>query len=1387
MKSFTRKIYCFLAVATLVLSAGISTAQTVYNNPSGTFTIACAANKFYDVGGVGGNYNTNNLNQVTTFCAPGGQCLRVVFYDVNTESGYDFLYIYNGPTTASPLLGTYTGNTIPPVFYSAVGGCLTFKFTSDASFNGYRGFAADVTCGCAPALTAPIPDCVNKTCLTTVVNFNSGNTGSGSINDLSNNTLKGCLTTGEINTAWYYVDVLTSGDFRMFIYPNPSTKDYDFAVWKLTCGCPSGAPIRCSYSAPGGTTGISTAMNWQSSNPNEASEDNVTGDNWVGDLPVVAGDRLVIVIGDYTNSGASSAIVSIAGTATYGCLSTIFSATATSTNILCNGQCTGTGAVTPSCGSSPYTYAWNSSPAQNTQTATGLCAGTYTVLVTDATTATATATVTITQPPVLTAAATATTSCNGATATASAGGGSPGYAYAWSPSGGNAATATGLSSGNYTVTITDLKGCAKTATVAITQPPILTSTVSSTNPNCNGGTGSATITAGGGTPSYTYAWSPSGGNSSAATGLSAGNYTVTLFDASSCTKTSVVSITPPAVLTATATAANPNCNGGTGNASVTAGGGTPSYTYAWNPSGGNSSAATGLSAGNYTVMITDSKSCTKTATVSITQPPVLTAAATATTSCNGATATATAGGGNPAYTYAWSPSGGNAATATGLASGNYTVTIADAAGCTKTATVNITQPPVLTSTVSSTNPNCSGGTGNAAITAGGGNPAYTYAWSPSGGNSSAATGLSAGNYTVTLSDASGCTKTSIVSITQPAVLTSTVSSTNPNCNGGTGNASVTAGGGTPSYTYAWSPSGGNSSAATGLSAGNYTITLSDANGCTKTNSVSITQPAVLTSTISATNPNCNGGTGNAAITAGGGNPAYTYAWSPSGGNSSAATGLSAGNYSVTLSDASGCTKTATVSLTQPAALTATVSSTGATCGSSNGSATVIAGGGTGGYIYFWNPTGQTGTTATGLGAGSYTVTITDANGCTQTQTANVLNTNGPNATMSQTNLLCNGQCTGTSSATATGGTSPYTYSWSNGQTTFNATALCAANYTVIVTDATGCTTNQIVSIAQPPVLSATITSTGATCGSNNGSATVTANGGTGSYSYLWNPSGQTTSAATALGSGSYSVLVTDANGCTQTKTVTVTSMNTFSVSVSSTQTGCTVNNGTATANPTNGTAPYTYLWNPSGQTTSVATALGSGSYTVIVTDANGCTQTQAVSVTQISGSTAVATATTFSITQGDNTQLNATGGGTYSWSPVTGLSCTTCSSPTASPTTTTNYCVFVTDGNGCTDSACVTIHVEIPCEEIFIPNAFSPNGDGHNELECIRGSCIQTLSFTIFDRWGEKVFTTIDQNSCWDGTYKGKPEDTAVFVYYLEATFTNGEKINRKGNISLIR
>ncbi len=289
---------------------------------------------------------------------------------------------------------------------------------------------------------------------------------------------------------------------------------------------------------------------------------------------------------------------------------------------------------------------------------------------------------------------------------------------------------------------------------------------------------------------------------------------------------------------------------------------------------------------------------------------------------------------------------------------------------------------------------------------------------------------------------------------------------------------------------------------------------------------------------------------------------------------------------------------------------------------------------------------------------------------------------------------------------------------------------------------------------------------------NGSSITLTATGG---GSYLWN-TGDTSNAiiVNPTTDTTYYVTVTDICGIA-TDSVIVSVNPVPSANAGSDTAMCTGTSITLTAS-----GGGNYSWS-TGETTAVVAVAAAGTYSVIVS-IGSCSDTASVTLTVNPNPTAGAASDT-TITQGQSAILTASGGGNYSW--TTGATTATIN---ISPSSTTAYCVTVTDTNSCTNTACVTVTVDLlDCGEIFVPTAFSPNSDGKNELECVLGDCIETFSFAIYDRWGEKVFITDNPKICWDGNYKGKPMNTATFVYYLEATLTNGIQKNQKGNISLIR
>jgi gliding motility-associated-like protein len=1218
-----------------------------------------------------------------------------------------------------------------------------------------------------------------------------------------------------------------------------------------TCGNANGS---ATVTAGGGTPGYT--YSWSPSGGNAATASGLVAGNYTCTITDANGCTHITPV-TINNSGGPTVTLSSSG------------------NISCNGGNNGTATVNATGGTGPYTYSW--SPSGGTSaTASGLTTGTYTCIVTDANGCVQSQTVTITQPTILSATISQSNlSCSGGSngsSTVVASGGTSAYSYSWSPSGGTAATASGLTAGSYTCTITDANGCVTTQSATITAPPALTVTPSQSNVSCNGSSsGSATVVVGGGTPSYSYSWAPSGGTAATENSLTSGNYTCTITDANGCITTQSFAITQPPVITATTSSSNATCGNSNGSATVTPSGGISPYSYSWTVTGGTAQTDSNLPAGTYTCIITDANGCglTSTVTVGTTAGPTVSVASQIPTSCNGgsnATATLSVTGGTGPFTYSWAPSGGNAITGTGLSAGTYTCTVTDANGCITTQQVTITQPTVVTGTTSSIDATCGNTNGSATANASGGTPGYTYSWSPSGGNAATAPSLGAGIYNCTVTDANGCSTVLTVGVNNiggpTVVLTSQVDNA---CNGGNnGSALVTASGGNPGYTYAWTPSGGTAASATSLSAGNYQCTVTDASGCIQTQTVTITEPPAITASITSIDATCGNNNGSSVVSASGGTGAFTYNWLPSGGTAATASGLSAGTYSCIITDANGCNYTAittinsigspvvtlqsqtnvscfggfngsatvnvtggngpytyswtsggtaatesglamgtytctitdanscvvtqTVSITQPVALTYTSTDVDATCGNNNGSATLNVSGGTGPYTYTWSPSGGNAASATNLSAGNYSCLIIDANGCSSITNDTILSLGGPTVTLqSQIDDACFNGTNGSATVNVTGGTPGYTYSWSSGGTAQTENNLGAGTYTCTVTDAGGCVQTQTVTITQPTSIAVTPSSTGAGCfGGTNGTATVVASGGTPGYTYSWTPSGGTGATANGLTAGNYTCTITDANGCTVTQPFAITQP-TAIVPAATSAPACGANNGTATASATGGTGPYTYSWAPSGGTNATVTGLASGTYTCTITDANGCTQTTTVAVTT-NPLPAIGVSPDVTILIGTSTDLTASGGVSYVWSPSTSLNCPTCQNTTANPSQTTVYCVQGTDANGCADTACMTVTVNTDCGELFIPTAFSPNDDHENDVLCIYGKqCIKEMDFIIYDRWGEKVYESTNPDDCWDGKYKGEMMNSGVFVYYLNATMLSGQQVVKKGNVTLVR
>ncbi|MBI4947338.1 MAG: gliding motility-associated C-terminal domain-containing protein [Bacteroidetes bacterium] len=407
-------------------------------------------------------------------------------------------------------------------------------------------------------------------------------------------------------------------------------------------------------------------------------------------------------------------------------------------------------------------------------------------------------------------------------------------------------------------------------------------------------------------------------------------------------------------------------------------------------------------------------------------------------------------------------------------------------------------------------------------------------------------------------------------------------------------------------------------------------------------------------------------------------------------------------------------------------------------------------------------------------SGNYTVslTVSNANGSDSiTKTIKVLSV--PAVAMTGNTTICSGN---TTRLKASGGTS---YKWNTGATTDSITITPSVTKKYFVTVSNGiCADNDSVLVTVNP--SSFLMAAKDTVICNGKTITLTASGAT---SYQWN-TGEITNAITVTPSATTTYTISAKNkGCNDTAIVVVT-VGAINILINGEANICSGKSTTLTASGGNN-----YLWSTGETANSIQVSPATKTTFSVTSSTASCTDTayftvnvQATVLPVISYSP-----DTMITSDGDSVQLETGSYPSLLWSPALGLSCTNCNNPVAKPSKTTTYCVQITYTNVCAETSCRTVYVDIPCGEIFIPTAFSPNNDGVNEIECVLGNCIATLHFSIYDRWGNKVFETTDPQTCWDGTYKGKLMNSSAFIYYMEATLTSGEKITKKGNISLIR
>ena len=1230
------------------------------------------------------------------------------------------------------------------------------------------------------------------------------------------------------------------------------------------------------------------------SGPNGFSQVNTATTSFTFNSATTAMSGLYSVTEKLNNCGSTPATVTVTVNA-----NPIITAS-TTTPVVCAGDSIHL-TSSPSSGTPGYSFSWSgpsgySATAQNPGrlNVTTAMAGVYTVTVTDSKTCTATASttsITVNQTPSITAGTTTPEVCSGdaINLTSTPSGGTPAYTYVWSgPSGYNANTqnpgrlnVTTAMAGVYNVTLTDSKGCtatASTSNITVNAKPTVTAGTT-TSTVCAGDSIHLTSTPSGGTPGYTYLWSGPASYSATAqnpvrlnvTTAMGGIYNLTLTDSKGCTataSTSSITVNPtPSVSAGTTTPTV--CAGDSIHLTSTPSGGTPGYTYIWSGTVGYSATSqnpgrlnvTTAMAGSYSVTLTDSRSCSATAATSnivVNPTPSITASSSSPVYCSGDNINLTSlpTGGTPGYTYSWSGplsfSPGNVqnptrANATTGMSGVYTVLVTDSKGCSATAsTGTITVNPSLSVTSGSNTPVCAGGTINLTSSTLSGTAPYSYSWSgpntfSSGFQNPSINGAAAvnqGTYNITITDSKGCSGTGSTNVTVNPTATVTVTSNSEVCEGATITLNANLSGGTSPFGYQWSgPVGfapGDVANPSRLAAlltyqGTYSVTVTDANGCSGTGTTFVTVNPTPTLSAGSNTPVCYGTNINLTSTPTGGTLGFSYSWTgPAGfapGNTqnpirSGATTLMSGTYNVTVTDANSCSASATTAVTVNPQLTASSTSTQAICAgnSANLGGSPTAAGGTSPYSYAWsngaastsNPTVSPSITTV------YVLTVTDFIGCTATasSTVNVNQTPTANAGPDKTMPICTtiGISIG-GSPTATGGTGPYGYVWSP-STGLSSTG--ASNplvlgittdktYNLTVTDANGCSAiDQVVVNVTPNSLSSNITASGAVewCAGSGSSVTLTDNvsGGTTPYAYVWSGTNITpTNAAATLANPStaatynYSVVATDSFGCTVQAAISVKVDPTPTANAGSTQTICDGKNAVLGGSPTanGGTSPYNYAW--SGGAASTSNPSVSPSITTVfnltVTDFFGCSASASATVNVNSTPTANAgpdksmpVCTTIGISIGGSpTALGGTAPYGYVWSPSTGLSSTGASNPLVlGITTAQTYNLTVTDANGCSSTDQVIVNVT--------PNSLNSNISASGAVEWCAGSG-ESVTLTDNVSGGTTPYTY-----SWSGTNisptnaastLSNPNTAATYNYSVVATDSFGCTIQSSTSVKV--
>lgn len=1003
--------------------------------------------------------------------------------------------------------------------------------------------------------------------------------------------------------------------------------------------------------------------------------------------------------------------------------------TVSGNDVTCNALCDGNATANPG-GVAPYTYVWEqggTSIGQNTQTASGLCAGTYDVTVFDNNGCSNTETIIITEPPALNASLTPTAtlcngSCDGQVDVTGIVGGTPTYQYAINGGAQQAGTNfSGLCQGAQQVVITDQNNCTLTLNTTVTEPTPVSVAITNTVPaTCGNNNGEVTVAGNGGTAPYQY--SIGGPNQAATTftGLASGSYTVTIIDDNGCTATTPVTINAVAQPTAFVdTQTDLSCFGGN-NGTVLIGntGAVAPITYSLNGGPGQASNTfNNLAAGPYTVDITDANGCTASTSFTITQPTVLQYTSTPNdATCNGlcdGQIQINATGGTPPYQYS-SNNGLSFSTnnpMTGLCAGNVEVVVQDANGCLSNSIVPVNEPAPLSATFNLTDPVCEGVCdGEIVVNASGGSAPYQY--SVNGGVQqigTTLTGLCAGNQNLLIEDNNGCQFTSTETLTDPPGITiNQVSMTPSNCGFNDGQLEVAAAGVNPPFQYSIN---GSPNFPTGvfnnMLAGGYNITVIDALGCQESVFFGVNDIQMSGTLVSQTDVSCFGGSdGTVEVINTAGAAPISFELDNSGitqtnGNFG---GMAAGSHLVTIYDAGLCVFTIPFTINQPDEIAFTTNIGDIACS-----------GGATGSIEFTNITGgvgnyqysidggfnfQAGTTFNGLTAGTYNLVVMDDNNCMVGGTATITQAAPITFTTNDFDLQCNGDNTGVIQFVANGGTGAYSYSIDGGAT-FQASSafvsLPAGNYNLVVQDAAACQEVGTTTLNEPAQLTANYVTSDALCnGVCDGEIQITANGGTTPYQYSIDNGTTFTSNnnIVSICASTFTVVIQDDNGCSINSLQAVNEPTQVTFTSTETSSTCGDANGQIEINANGGTPGYTYSINNGTTFTAnnISTGLMAGTFNIVVEDQNNCPATGTQAVTNEASPVVNFVTTTNPLCNGaaDGTVEVTASGGTGALNYILNGGATQAGNVfTGVPAG--NHTVEVIDVNGCSDTETFTL------------------------------------------------------------------------------------------------